>query len=1343
MASTIDVDRFRALCGGLVFAEEYKGNLRAAQDEIERCRREGIPDDPEQHAELLCCIITLSTLSGRISDAYNAVDELKALLERLPPHWGLRYTVQKPLVDYIRKYPPSLRFQHESMMPIDLPMLSDIKGPGDITQELQENFRLYFATSTPRDQAACLFLQGLLYFPLQLRSLTTKLHPLYPDGDWKMKDSLSPDTAIAQMAPNLPKLKQRAVAANAGALALYLERLIVEFHYAMDFPSKAEALQSLYTAYQEAGDRAGMANCKLIEGDNHLSPPFASPITQNLIPLDSAFARGDNNLWDPVEAKITPLKESQEAKNCYDMALKLFQEANCPRGQAAVLLRQGCCSHARACALDTEHPKWYGLVEDAGKKFEEALALFDVDEANAQIVKAHQILLEITKGNHTTDVKRRAADIGKWGREAKNENVSHFVGLLMLRFARREWEQSSRFDASMFGFECAYECGAQLDDIMPVFHSLVARAELHHDMFNASATRIMAERCLSTFDAAVGYFESKIAACPATSIGSLNRKTLLSKKFNLISSFGSVVVNLYARSEDLESYEKWQKRFLDYMEHDESFHMMREHMQSETNSAGNPLPEEHRQSRIEIWDTAMNEQRVFQKYRKADILFQRALLDGDLQKGEDILSRFIDEAAAVEAAKFNGQMTRMLACRSLGDVRKARGILDSVTDAQMFHERMDGFLKGIGLELHFTDTADNAMYACVVAEDWERGARVLGMILKLSPSFLEDAVSHAHRDTAVNLSFKLTSAGLIALHNGQWELAFRRLLRARQIIELRRRQTADVDARVGSLLVTGTVEMFLCLAQLCLLCAEAGLPLDILLGYDHGHPEVSWEEHALLFLEEGRARALLDSLQQSTASEETRSVSENIYKRRALTHLRSLSKRTWKQEEELAQLEAAMEGIELGSWSSSANALMKTVNSSVSPQTLFEHIKEDAIVIEATFSRQGCLIFGVTNKGIEGYHKSSIRDVDIRRPVMEFMNIMRSMTGDKSEAEQQRKDRLDILSRQISDVLLTPFANVIRRKKHVIFSVSHPLTAFPFSALPFNEKPLFLHAAVSQSPSLTVLYHLSRRQAASSTPTVSVFTKSGRSDSEVEGVQSRNVPEEPYLAMAGIEAVNIAHMFSTWPIEASNLTRAEFRDYIKGQASVLHIGTHGNVDHRNPLLSSISIGEDFRVLDMSQIQSNANLLVFAACLSGLGKATIGNDVLGFTHVVLGTGCQAYIGTLWEVSDFASMLLMTIFYRNLKNKPGIPLAEALRRAQIELYQLDTQQAEKFLDEVLEMWNKQKEGGHRSPTDIVPDGEYVLELQKILLPDLDWTSPFFWAPFVLIGYGDFRFGGNSVT
>jgi CHAT domain-containing protein len=204
------------------------------------------------------------------------------------------------------------------------------------------------------------------------------------------------------------------------------------------------------------------------------------------------------------------------------------------------------------------------------------------------------------------------------------------------------------------------------------------------------------------------------------------------------------------------------------------------------------------------------------------------------------------------------------------------------------------------------------------------------------------------------------------------------------------------------------------------------------------------------------------------------------------------------------------------------------------------------------------------------------------------------------------------------------------------------------------------------------------------------------------------------------------------------MTRDEFRECIKGGSLIMHVGTHGDVNYSNPLLSSISIGEgqEFRVIDMSAIRSSVHLLVFAACLSGLGKATLSNEVLGFSHVVLSTGCQAYVGSLWKVSDFGSMLIMTLFYRHLRSMPQLSVAELMRKSQVDVLQLDGEKAGILLDGMLENWSNTEVEGHR-PAEFVPDGEFLLFTLKMIIDQLDWSSPFYWAPFTLVGYGDFRF------
>ncbi|KAH8697807.1 CHAT domain-containing protein [Talaromyces proteolyticus] len=1222
----------------------------------------------------------------------------------------------------------------------------------DIITELIENVNKYHRSddtrsTTSRDIAVCVAMQILTYAPLQRRTLTVMYHPQSPNGGWATQDGKSPDQAISEGAPHLVKLVQnnntKRTAGTLETTDVYFQRLLVEFHFAIDSPKTEDTLQELYDLYEVLNDKAGLANCRLMQADGLLSPPFASPVTQNLIPIHTSDAAGDNSFWDPIENKILALKESDQASRCYEESLQLFRESNCHRGQAAVLLRQGSILHARACSLSPKSLDRGKYLEQATKKYDEALALFDLDEANIQTVKTNQILLDITKANvPSRDLKNRAGEIGKWGRDHKNEQLSLHLCILMLRFARREWHRYTSFDAAILGYECAHACATELGNIVAAFVSMSGRAEAYHETNYRPAAIVMVEQCINMFHPVLNYYDDLINSTNDKPLGKVDRRHIIIKKMDFVWSFATYAGRVYSRIDSLDRFNSWEDWFLSYVEKDENYKThRREYLDYQDKPNERSVKEILGATLEEIMDEANLDRSVSRKYRIAEIMYKRLIREGNWREAEAIMHRFIEDLTTFKKI-YTRDMYQMLACHLIGDTGKARETLDSMTDDEMFKNKLGELnLSEIRGHARFASFSINAIHACVIAEDWERGARILSKLLDLDPNFIHES---SNTETVVYLPFRLAIAGCIYLNNSQPELAFKAFLKVRHILEMTRSQTVDIDAKVGVLAHNRTMEAYLILADICLRCLAAGLPVGILNSYEHGHPSgTAWEEHALLFMEEARARSLLDSLvtspqKESGSNKLGQQISEMVYKRRALTHLQFLSERTEEQEKELANLAAEIENLDIGGVSSSTSDLINTVTSPIAPHSLFAHLNDDVIVIEGAFYRTGCLLLGVTNKGIESFQKGTTRLIELQRLVMNLMQTMRTMDGTHSEDEQERKSQVEALSSQISEILLAPFTEIIRRKRHVIFSVSEPLTAFPFSALMFDGRPLVMHAAVSQIPSLTVLYHLSKRPSGSSTPTVSVFTKS-LSEGDVSA-ESR-LTRQHSLPMAGIEAVNISNMFSTWPIEASTLTRGQFRDHIEEHTSVLHIGTHGVVDLENPLLSSISIGEDFRVIDMSQIQTKANLLVFAACLSGLGRA-VGNDVLGFTHVVLGTGCQAYIGTLFEVSDFASMVLMTLFYRNLKSNPSLSLAEGLRNAQVEFLQFDNEKATEFIDSLLDLWNLPTEKTEtddeiKSPTDIVPEGKYLLTLQKMLLPQLDWTSPFFWAPYVLIGYGDFSF------
>jgi CHAT domain-containing protein len=79
------------------------------------------------------------------------------------------------------------------------------------------------------------------------------------------------------------------------------------------------------------------------------------------------------------------------------------------------------------------------------------------------------------------------------------------------------------------------------------------------------------------------------------------------------------------------------------------------------------------------------------------------------------------------------------------------------------------------------------------------------------------------------------------------------------------------------------------------------------------------------------------------------------------------------------------------------------------------------------------------------------------------------------------------------------------------------------------------------------------------------------------------------------------------------------------------------------------------------------LVVLSACQSGLGaKLGSGVEILGLGYQMQAAGARVAIASLWKVDDNGTQELMTSFYSELQ-KGDVPIAEALRRAQVSLIQ----------------------------------------------------------------------------
>ena len=108
--------------------------------------------------------------------------------------------------------------------------------------------------------------------------------------------------------------------------------------------------------------------------------------------------------------------------------------------------------------------------------------------------------------------------------------------------------------------------------------------------------------------------------------------------------------------------------------------------------------------------------------------------------------------------------------------------------------------------------------------------------------------------------------------------------------------------------------------------------------------------------------------------------------------------------------------------------------------------------------------------------------------------------------------------------------------------------------------------------------------------------------------------------------------------------------------------------------------------EIFDLRLNADWVILSACNTASGRTLEAEGLSGLAQAFFYAGARALLVSHWYVDSDAALLLTTSTFRTLQKEPRIGRAEALRRAMIEL---------------------------------------------IDHPSMQYASPEFWAPFVVIG------------
>lgn len=126
-----------------------------------------------------------------------------------------------------------------------------------------------------------------------------------------------------------------------------------------------------------------------------------------------------------------------------------------------------------------------------------------------------------------------------------------------------------------------------------------------------------------------------------------------------------------------------------------------------------------------------------------------------------------------------------------------------------------------------------------------------------------------------------------------------------------------------------------------------------------------------------------------------------------------------------------------------------------------------------------------------------------------------------------------------------------------------------------------------------------------------------------------------------------------------------------GDYRVLHIATHGMVDDRAPMFSSLVLAtssadalEDglLEAREIVELDLQADLAVFSACDTGRARVS-GAGLISFSWAMLAAGCPTTVVSQWKAHSAATARMMVELHRQLVS--GVLKPEALRRAQLAL------------------------------------------------------------------------------
>lgn len=311
---------------------------------------------------------------------------------------------------------------------------------------------------------------------------------------------------------------------------------------------------------------------------------------------------------------------------------------------------------------------------------------------------------------------------------------------------------------------------------------------------------------------------------------------------------------------------------------------------------------------------------------------------------------------------------------------------------------------------------------------------------------------------------------------------------------------------------------------------------------------------------------------------------------------------------------------------------------SINKEELAKLLPADTALVQYAVTSEHLAIWVIQDGKISG-QSVPIAQEDLLGRVRDFRMLMQNFSS------------TDYLGKELAAVLLTPVQDALQNARRLAIVPHQSLHFLPFAALPFEKGALVDRFSVYYLDSATMVR----------------FTSSPVSRKLTAGSAVLALAPAADLAFAGKESQVIGRYF---PKIALYEGAAAQKSHVRNESSdfkVMHIASHGEFrpsapgDSRLFLAPDASSDGSLSVTEVFGLETNADLVTLSACESGLGKLSLGDEIIGMNRAFLFAGAHTVVSSLWRISDVASAVTMKRFYRYLAE--GDDKAEAMRKAQL--------------------------------------------------------------------------------